>query len=79
MTVQEQETRIPEWLADMEFCHIDDGSERRSMCGLEDDGTSMCPVFYTGLALCEHCGNPTCPRCAQLMALEDSLEAEDAD
>ncbi len=64
---------VPDWLADMEFCHIDDGSELRSFCG-DSVGEPTCVGVYHGEAICDACGSPTCPRCAQLCALEDAIE-----
>lgn len=76
MSSVETTTRpIPAWLADMEFCHVDDGSGARAMCGANDDTWEECSADYDGEALCPACGWPTCPRCAQLCGLEELLEA----
>lgn len=65
---------IPEWLKNMEFCHIDDGTETRSICGHDTTIPITCNTIYDGEAICPDCGLPTCPRCAQLEALEYELE-----
>ena len=70
------ERQIPAWLADMEFCHIDDGSGEHAYClDPSADGEITCDSFYEGAAICPTCGRPTCPRCAQLSALEDEMDA----
>lgn len=67
---------IPGWLAEMEFCHIDDGSGVSAFCGELIDGEPTCESEYDGEAICPDCGCPTCPRCAQLSDLEDRAEGE---
>jgi hypothetical protein len=62
----------PSWLPDVQFCHIDDGSLERAYCGDTSAPGCTCPT-YRGEAICPDCGAPTCPRCAQLCALEESL------
>lgn len=66
-------TKIPEWIVGMEFCHIDDGSGEHCYCGAGGTGPSTCEAF-DGEAICPQCGLPTCPRCAQLSALEELLD-----
>lgn len=74
MSTETLASQVPAWLADMSFCHIDDGSGVGSLCG-EDGGPPTCEGYYDGEAICPSCGCPTCPRCAQLSALEDALGA----
>lgn len=68
---------VPDWMAEMEFCHISpDEDGIFSYCG--GSGTEGeppdCPGEYDGEAICLGCGLPVCPRCAQLSDLEDALE-----
>lgn len=62
----------PSWLTDIEFCHIDDGTETRALCGAQDHLPITC-ADYNGEAICPTCGSPTCPQCAVLSDLEDRL------
>lgn len=75
-TLEVAET-VPSWFADMDFCHVfapDDPMERL-YCGAANMGeTPACEGEYDGEAICSSCGLPTCPRCAQLSALEDALD-----
>lgn len=66
---------IPAWLADMDFCciYISDTDER-NLCGSPITGKGSHATEYDGEAICSECGKPTCPRCAQLSALEDAFE-----
>lgn len=73
--VEELVVRVPDWLADMEFCHVGDEGEP-ALCG-HDDGignSNTCGDEYEGEAICPTCGRPTCPRCAQLSDLEGRLD-----
>lgn len=75
------EELVPSWFADMEFCHISPEEELdhdAAYCGhidhigLGGEGTTC--GEYLGEAICPWCGNPTCPRCAQLSALVHALD-----
>lgn len=70
----EETTQIPEWIKDMEFCHIRTIDQTAWLCGPPTTGDKgpTC-IDYDGEAICPTCGNPTCPRCAQLEALEVEL------
>jgi hypothetical protein len=68
----------PIWLVGMEFCHVMPEKGNIAFCG-EACGpeTPPCPIPYDGEALCPSCGCPTCPRCAQLEALDnDAIRKE---
>jgi hypothetical protein len=65
---------IPSWWKDVTLCHINEGDSGKAFCGALL-GKISCPTEYDGSALCADCGNPTCPRCAQLEALDYELEA----
>lgn len=58
----------------MEYCHIDDGSGIRFLCGKlnEDDGHTCQP--YNGEAICPSCGLANCPSCTVMASLEDRLD-----
>lgn len=65
---------VPDWLAEMEFCHLDDGSGLHAFCLSPDgDGPITCDGEWDSRAICEACGLPVCPRCVQLGALADEL------
>lgn len=66
---------IPSWLADMEFCHVTPPDSEKPYCGWTVI-TGVCPGGYKGEAICTSCGYPTCPRCAQLEALDMVLEEQ---
>lgn len=73
---------VPRWLADMEFCHILVDDDSVHFCGRpveEGDLPPPCGYDYDGEAICPSCGLPTCPRCAQLSALEDQIEGDSDD
>lgn len=77
MSTQVEETKIPSWLADMEFCHVATGGADSVFCGAEpSDGEWLkCEgAGYAGEAICPNCGCPTCPRCAQLAEIAWSLD-----
>jgi hypothetical protein len=62
-------------MTEMGFCHIysyDD--EITALCGFSDGPGQITCKVYDGEAICPTCGNPTCPRCAQLEAIEYVLE-----
>jgi hypothetical protein len=74
--VKDKITEVLEWFREMKFCHIHIGDH-------DNNGTAYCGVSglrnfscrdYDGEAICPDCGNPTCPRCAQLSELEDRME-----
>jgi len=65
---------IPSWLAEMEFCHLSsDECVTVALCGHVCRST-LPHGEYEGETLCVDCGRPTCPRCAQLAAIEDALD-----
>lgn len=73
----EETTHIPDWIRGMEFCHIGTDDETGWLCG--GYGTGSTPLLltcseYNDEAICPDCGKPTCPRCAQLEALQTNLE-----
>lgn len=70
-----EEGEIPPWIKDIEFCHISDEGGNLFCGSQNDDGGPTCYPEYDGEALCPGCGNPTCPRCAQIAALEETLES----
>lgn len=63
----------PAWLADMEFCHISPDDGEAAYCG-HAMGEQWTCGWYDGEAVCPGCGQPTCPRCAQLEAINLSLQ-----
>jgi hypothetical protein len=60
-------------LNSMELCHIGPATSDLSYCGAPWGSPGECG-WYRGEAICPSCGNPTCPRCAQLSALEDAIQ-----
>lgn len=65
-------TETPTWIHDMKFCHISCDDGLTWYCGtLGQDGITC--TNYEGEAICPICGNPTCPRCAQLEAIDYQL------
>ena len=64
----------PVWWPDVTLCHIADGGADAYYCGAPASNVGECGEYY-GEAICPNCGNPTCPRCAQLDALLDALDA----
>ncbi len=77
MTILENESTIeaspaPDWFKDMEFCHIGSDDTMACLCGYKASGE--CGGIYEGEAICPVCNCPTCPRCAQLCALEENLD-----
>jgi hypothetical protein len=58
-----------------QFCHIDDGSGLRSFCDAPAGGGGItCNSDWSGDdPWCIDCGRPTCPRCLELLHLEDAL------
>lgn len=68
------ETSVPAWIHGMTFCHIGPEGDERCLCG-HVSSDEFCPSYYNGEAICPSCGNPTCPRCAQLDDLESRAEA----
>lgn len=76
-TIHNEPSVVPDWLADMEFCHVSvDDEGLFSYCGGSntEGQPANCDGIYNGEAICNSCGRPVCPRCAQLSALEDELE-----
>lgn len=72
-----QADAVPKWMEEIDFCHIDDGSGKRTYCDAWDVGVDeWCDGEYDGEAVCPSCGSPTCPRCAQLEAIECSLYSD---
>lgn len=73
--LQETPNAIPEWIGDMEFCHVTPWDSDEVYCGDErvSQNDTWCPGEYNGEAICDACGRPTCPRCAQLSALDDAI------
>ena len=60
-------------LDDEGVCHIDDGSEKKNLCGRGRGGPPFHGGWYDGEAVCPDCGKPTCPDCANLHDLEERL------
>lgn len=67
-------TEIPEWIIGMTLCHIS-YDNRVSLCGTIREGMFDCG-YYDNEPICPTCGNPTCPRCAQLCDIMDNLGLE---
>lgn len=57
-----------------ELCHVTPRGEEIAYCGYDTSHLEGWCADYGGEAICPSCGYPTCPRCAQLSALADSLE-----
>lgn len=78
MTIQLPETtQVPPWIDGMKFCHIGATNPQpgdRPLCGAPYVTADGSCGDYEGEAICPTCGNPTCPRCAQLEAFEQELE-----
>lgn len=75
--VKEQTTEVPSWFEDMEFCHITEPNSGNTFCGAGgENGFDWCEGEYTGEAICTSCGCPTCPRCAQIAALEEAVDPD---
>lgn len=73
--VEHEVKEVPAWWHDMDFCHVSNWGSDETLCG---DGRGAmipsCPGEYAGEAVCDSCGNPTCPRCAQLAEMEWKLD-----
>lgn len=73
LVLSDRTISIPGWIANMEFCHIENDSGNARLCGPSPDSERTTCKMYEGEAICPTCGLPTCPRCAQLDALEDAV------
>jgi hypothetical protein len=75
--VEEVAQQPPQWMSEIELCHIVANDEPQTFCGLDcgdGNGGGLTPCgYYEGQAICPGCGRPTCPRCAQLASLADRL------